>query len=508
MLKIHTVAAAAMVAIVGSANALTPAQIADARTAGTIKEVHVSGASALRLSLGAYMQEICGATSFDVFFDSTSGANHRAYSCNLNQQVGNWVAGTPVLVYKRDAGGSGQGVNPVALATPIAAMVVNSAACAATATASPATDIQTPTFICGTTESVVSDAGISDVEPSLLQTTVNLPSGVVPLTTAQLGQLDVGPLAQGIFGVAVNKKLYRALQETQGIITAGAPILDVPADQSTWTDATIATIPNLPVEFVRSVLIGSASGGNANATAKRGWNLVVSPTVDINVLTKTVNICRRAEGSGTQASSNAFFVSNPCNLSDAQNTPLGVSGSSGNAPTHRVTGPTFVVRESTGTGGVETCLGSTVINGADVPVEAANDGDGVAYGLGVLGRENNPKANGGDKGYRYVKIDNMAPTRLAAKAAQYGFVYESTMQWNTSVVPSGSEKQAFLSALRTNIGKPTSLAAADVDTQQGLMSPPATYTGAYVDQTGAAALFASSVSRGAGKSCLPLRITK
>ena len=188
--------------------------------------------------------------------------------------------------------------------------------------------------------------------------------------------------------------------------------------------------------------------------------------------------------------------------------PLGVSGSSGNAPTQRVTGPTFVVRESTGTGGVETCLGSSVANGTDVPVEAANDGDGIAYGLGVLGRENNPKANGGDKGYRYVKLDNLAPTRLAAKAGQYGFVYESTMQWNTSVVPSGSEKQAFLSVVRTNVGKPTSLASADIDTQQGLMSPPATYTGAYVDQTGAASLFASSVSRTAGKSCTTLRIIR
>lgn len=508
MTKLHTLAAAAGLAVIGSAHALTPAQLDSLRAGGSLKEFHVSGASALRLSLGAYVQEICTPATFDVFFDSSTGSNHRAYSCALKQTVGNFAAGTPVIVYKRDQGGSGQGVNPVALATPIAAMVVSAAGCTATAKAPPATDLQTPTFICGTTASVVSDTGISDVEPALLQAPVNLPQGTAPLTGTQLNQLNVAPLAQGIFGVAVNKKLYRALQETQGIISAAAPILDVPADQSTWTDSTLATIPNLPVEFVRAVLLGSASGGTTNATQKRGWNLVVSAGVDGNVLTKTLNICRRVEGSGTQASSNAFFATNPCNATSAVASPLSVSGSSGNAPTQRVTGPAFVVRESSGTGGVETCLGSTTVNGADVPVEAANDGDGVAYGLGVISRENNPKANGGDKGYRFVKLDNLAPTRLAAKAGQYGFVYESTMQWNKAVVPAGSDDEAFLSSLRSNIGKPTSLASADIDTQQGLMSPPASYTGPYVDQTGASALFASSVARLSNNSCFPLRVVK
>ena len=45
MLKLHTVAAAATLAIVGSAHALTPTQIDAARAAGTIKEVHVAGSS-------------------------------------------------------------------------------------------------------------------------------------------------------------------------------------------------------------------------------------------------------------------------------------------------------------------------------------------------------------------------------------------------------------------------------------------------------------------------------
>lgn len=507
MTKLHTLAAASMLALVGSAHALTPAAIDTARGDGSLKEVYLSGASALRLSLGAYIQEICNAGDFDVFFDSATGANHRAYSCTLKTSVGNWTAGTPVLVYKRDQGGSGQGVNPVAQQTPIAHMVVSAAACAATAAASPATDIQTPTFTCGTTASVVSDGGISDVEPVLLQNAVNLPTGTVPLTSAELGNLNVAPLAQGIFGVAVNKKLYRALQEAQGIIGAGGALVDVPANQNTWTAADIATIPSLPVEFVRAMLTsgnlaGGFPNGNGASAPLKGWNLVVPASVDANSKFKTLNVCRRGKGSGTQAASNAFFAQNPCNTGAAALTPLAANnvavkvGSNASA----AAGPSYSVTEASSTGNVETCIGTTV--------ETAADFDGTGYGLGILGRENNPRANGGDKGYRYVKLDGAAPTRLAAKNGDYGFVYESTMQFNTLKNSATSDIGKFLIAIRSNAGKPSALAAADIDTQNGLMSPPATYTGPYVSQTGDVALFGSRVSRQTNLSCTPLRITK
>ena len=510
-IKFHALAAAAALVAVGSAQALTPTQIAAARSAGTLQEIRIAGASALRLSVAAYAKEICTPSTFHVIWNSNAeGTGHRAYSCNLDLKVGNYNAGTPVLLYKRDQGGSGQGVNPIATAADQTHMrVVDDATCTPiNGGATPAVDAAIPNFICTGTETtgIKSDAGISDVEPALLQATQNLPSGSAALTAAQLSGLDVAPLAQALFGVVVNKKAYRALQEAQGIIAPGAALIDVPADQSTWTDATLATIPSLPTSFVGAALTGALVGGAANnnaVTGFRGWNIVIPTTVDANVVTKTLNICRRTEGSGTQAVTNAFFSGNPC-LGAIARTPLGVSGSSGNETTTSatVTSAPIVVQEGTSAGQVENCVGKDA--------ESAVGGDNTAYALGVLGREANPQrgAVGSDLQYRYVKLDGVAPVRSQARVGNYGFVYEATMQWNRATVPNGSDKALFLNALRTGFGSPNALAAVDSDTQQGVMTPPAAYTGPFASATGNAALFGSRVARSNGASCATLRMVK
>ncbi len=497
-MKFKLVAAAAALCALAPAHALTTAEIATARTAGTLKEIYVSGASALRLSFAAAIQSRCDATTFDVFFNDAAGANHRAYSCNLAAAVGALPAGTPVLVYKRDQGGSGQGVNPVATATAIAHMVVG-ATCVRTAEPQPASSIDQPTYTCGTTANTVSDAGISDVEPALLQAVVNLPTGAAALTGTQISNLDVAPLAQGIFAVAVTKQAYLALQQAQGIVAPGGALIDVPADQSTWDAAVIATIPSLPTEWVRSFLTAGGLSGNNTVAGKRGWNIVIPTTVDASSETRKLHICRRTEGSGTQATSNAFFAYNPCNVGGGALTPLGVTGSAGgSAGTIAPLTGTFV-NEATGAGGVETCMNN---------VEAVAG----AYGLAVLGREVNPRrlnAGGVEVGnYRFVKLDGIAPVRAEAQAGNYPFVYEATMQWNKTVVAPGSDKESFLSALRSSIGSPAALKVVDGNTQQGVMSPAASYTGPWVSQVGDNALFASRAGRVSNNSCAPIRIVK
>jgi hypothetical protein len=74
--------------------------------------------------------------------------------------------------------------------------------------------------------------------------------------------------------------------------------------------------------------------------------------VDADVVNRTLNICRRTEGSGTQAVSNAFFATNPCNITGSPSNPLGVSGSSGNESSTRTVaaGTPIVVQEGTGAG--------------------------------------------------------------------------------------------------------------------------------------------------------------
>lgn len=524
-MKLHTIAVACALAAAGSAQALTPAQIDAARTAGTLKEIFISGASALRTSFGAYVQEICNTADFDVMYDdggaganlgdgvyrpTEDGVNHRAYSCTLRgpANVGNYVAGTPVLVYKRDQGGSGQGVTPILVPTAITRMTVAAANCVANTTQpSPAVDVQIPSFMCTGTANAYPDGGISDVEPVLLQANVNLQTGQVAATIPPT--VNAGSLVQAIFGVVVNKKTYRALQQAQGIIAPGAALLDVPADQNSWTAADIATIPSLPLEFVRAAHAGAVIGA---AAANRGWESVIPVSVDANVLGKTMNICRRVEGSGTQATSNVHLMLNPCQSGyGAALTPSGYAQPAATPAIAGVNGTIGVkvssaaYSENTSAGNVETCIGTTVENAADA--------DGIAYGMAWLGRELNPKVNGGDRGYRWVKLDGQVPMRDFAKRGQYNAVFEATMQWNTAspalTGADSADRIAFLSALRSGVGKSSSLAKLDADTQQAMMAPPATYTGAWAALTNVDEVaFASRVSRANNNSCTPLRITK
>lgn len=480
--------ALACVAAFGSAHALTPAEIDVARGNGTLKEVYVSGASALRLALGGYMQELAVPASFDVYFFGTSGADHRAYAFTLNKQVGSWAAGTPVLIVKRDKGGSGQGVTPlIKFNDPVVAgvdgngagqfhMLVNGG-CVPNATgASPATDIQKAGFICSATQQRFAHAGLSDVEPKLLQETVNGGAGL-PVNT-----LNAAGFVQNVFGVAVNNNLYLALQKAQGLDNAGA-IDESPAKQ-----------PTLSAAFVAGALTGQLSG---SLSTKKGWNLVIPASVDASVDTKQVNVCRRTNGSGTQAASNVFFAGNPCSGSAAYtpspNTKIaGVNGTV--AQVILANGRTGYF-EGSSTGVVEGCLGTAQTVGG--------------YALGVIGRENNPLANGIEKGYRFVKLNGVAPERANVIDTSYDFAFESTMQWSTAAANApAADVGQFLADLRNNMGKASVLSKLDPDLQAGLVALPTTYTGAWVNLPADDKLFSAHAARVAGNSCTPVRMFK
>lgn len=495
-MKIRLIALAALAAA-GSAHALTPAQIASYRAAGTLKEIYLAGGSAQRLFIGAWFQQQCKAATFDVFFDGTgatpAGSSYRAYSCDLSKKVGNFVAGTHVLLVKRDTGGSFQGVNPIASATTQEFLNVD-ASCTATGKPSPATDIQSPGYACvapaAGTNLRLADAGVSDVEPALFQKPVNLPSPQTAITITA-SNMNSAPFNQTIMGVIVNKKAYRALQEAQGLIAAGGAI-----------DESAAAQPSLTRSFVSSAFSGKLSG---STTAKLGWNVVIPATVDSAVLSKQVNVCRRNIGSGTQASFNVELLNGGCATGAATYAPVGQVVGTANStisasPAMAEVG-TLAWTAASGAGALETCVGTTVENLA-----------GTAYGIGMLSRENNPRAivNGVqvDKGYRFVKLDGVAPLRDVAKVGDYKFVYDATMQWNPATL-TDADKLAFVTALRVNGGKAASLAGADVDTQEGVMAPPTSYSTAYADITDATTLkFASRMDRNKAASCSPMRIVK
>lgn len=482
----HFASLAAGLALLAShgAQALTPQEITQARYYDTLKEIAFSGSSSLRLTLASYIKSICDSSSLHVYFDDALGAKHRAYSCRLALPIGAYAAGTPILVYKRDLGGSVQGVAPIALNAAIDHMRVDNS-CIPTAT--PVfNDIQLPNYTCGNTSRRVSDAGISDLEPRFFNATINLqdnepgnPESGAQTPVDVLG-LEVKPLIQGIFGVAVNLRAYRALQASQGL----SP------------DDSDANRPSVSTTWVRAALTASLSATNIS---RRGWGLLIKPAVDASVHTKTVNICRRQPGSGTQAISNLYFAQDPCHDSTAR----ALRQSSAAAPKHAATGGTYIVNEGASTAFVERCLGSTV-----------EDIEG-AYGLGLLSLENNPLALGGDKKYRFVKLDGAQALRYdpsterGAIIGDYDLVYEATLQYNPANRYLSPDKLAFLDALLNRLPRPWSLAAADPDVQQGTMAPPSAWVPYQHPALPAnEQAFASRVGRTTGDSCSVLRFAR
>ncbi|MFG6442137.1 hypothetical protein [Roseateles sp. LKC17W] len=477
--------ALACLASFGAANALTPAQVIAERDAGTLKEVRLAGASALRLMVGAYIQsELADAATFDVYYDSATGGNHRAYAFRTKVAIGTWPVGTPVLITKRDAGGSGQGVTPLLNGGDATqAHMLVSAGCTATANVSPASDIAKPTFICGTTTSALAHAGISDVEPALLQAPIH---GGTNLNTTGL---DAAGFVQNIFAVAVNKKLYLSLQKAQGLVDASATVVD----------ESEAKQPSLPKSFVAGALTSQLLG---SSSTKKGWNLLIPATVDSNIDNKRINVCRRVPTSGTQAASNMFFANTPCGGAAGGYTPA--AGTTTAVPS--VLG-NLTVQQGSSSSNVEGCLATT---------DGLADSTGGGYAFGVLGRENNPlpkDANGNliqDKGYRFVKLSGATPSRAAVIMGEYDFVVESTMQWAKPGFANAptAEQLALLTKMRTEMGKASVLQRLDADLQNGLVAPPSTFTGAWANLDALTRSYTSHTARNSGNSCSPVRMTK
>jgi hypothetical protein len=492
-MKLHNLALAA--ALVASAASVHAA--ADGTTSATYNGVAVdnllliSGASASAKTIGAFViSDNCDTTTLSVMWDSATGGNYRAYACDLKS--GNVIAAGAsgsLVVVKRDAGGSGQGVIPVA--TPAKISFMNFAGCSpvfSSGTTLAIAGLNQPNYVCTGTSPYYPDAGTSDVEPAIIAATVNGGTGSVVVTG---GTLTTTPIFQQVIGVAVNTKLYRALQATQGLT---ADDLEV-------------NRPSLPSDFITSAVSSKLNGGGT----KKGWGLVVSDTVDANVHAKQINICRRANGSGTQAAANIRFESNPCSSAaalapTANGTALAVTGG-GTSSSGTANGST---------GAVETCL--STVNGL-------SDANGAAYAIGHIGRDNDPFAGGGDKNYRFVKLDGAQPeahpdptsgkcdgTRNFpgcddAQNGRYNYVFESTMQWNSGT-PGNAAKLSQLVAVSKGFtgtqlqGNPAAVIA-------GVMALPTSYTGLFgaLPAGDVGRTFGSRVTRN-GNSCTPLYVTK
>jgi hypothetical protein len=514
-MKLRSIALAAAAVFATAPAFAAPAVNVDG--ASTVR-IYMSGASALRAAVaGIVLNDICGGsaanattTLYNIAESGsgfTFGSNFWGITCNVTAAGGALVglaANTPIAFFKSDAGGSAQGVFPVFFQDqrPFV-QPVPLAGCTTVTT------VDRVYAGCPATRNQAPNVGVSDVEPGLFKG-INVPKDpldadddIYPidgLSAAQQAQLTIKPVIQTIFGVAVNNRLYDAMFAKQGLATKFSSTGVLCTTASTDENC----IPTIGYAEARSLFGGT----------EPNWRLLSN---DAALVDSQVNICRRVEGSGTQAAANVHLMGFPCNgnavlpadwtfsssaapeaiSASAVTTETGVSianylianmgGGTGTGP--MPTGTTFVF-EGPGTGDVVSCL------------NRANNAGG--YAIGHVSKENAPGSNL----WKHVRLEGSNPLRDNAKAGKYDYTVESTVQYRTSTFNALTASQrSFITGFITEIAKPNALARLSSANQNGVAALPGAYAGAFGTGTANEITFGSRVTR-AGNSCNPMTAVK
>jgi len=338
------------------------------------------------------------------------------------------------------------------------------------------------------------DIGTSDLEPKLFFD-VNTPSTGIAFTASDSALIDVRALAGLGFGVPMTTGLRNALQALQfpatsachptnakwddllpttadtngdGIMEA-LDVARVPGGTKNPTPdvspslgvATVADSEQCMPNLTKAELAGMLTGRLTRWTQihRNGTNLVQAATAaGLPVPTASavpalnnqrVAVCRRNDGSGTQAQFNAFFLGRPCmKIGDTITAEPPINPGSS---TCTYTGQSLVCANR-GSSEVDRCLNdlengngnTSLLFGGTGPL-----GPRYAWAIGVQSTEKNPDL--GFK-YRFAKIDGLAPSIKNVWLADYYDHYEGTCQMrkdNSSIDPNAvpSELRAIFNTV-------------------------------------------------------------
>ncbi len=433
--------------------------------------INISGATASDKGFKDVLDNLCVAGTLSIYTDTCASGNdaacagsspkhpgtgYSAYFCTVDRtKVTGWSGTTNVnvLFRKRSAGGSGWGVQSVASATPIAQMALNSTNCKVTGTA----DV----YKCGsTTENVVSDLGVSDVEPAMF-VAPNVPDGFASVTSAQIANLDVKTVAALTFGVPVTNALYGALQEAQGLDSDldGDNLVEGQSEAATEAQI-LANMPSLTDDQIGALLKGSIVNWS---DISFGTDDLVTVAANAGLATPAnpiVSICRRVDGSGTQATANAMFLNVPCASSAAY-------PAEDNTICHSDKGAQNTLEADCTAGGTWTRYADERGIPTDAAVVFSNSGSGdvdncladlEGAGRWAIGLQSLEKIS---TKYSFIKINGVAPTLANTANGSYMDWAATTMQYrknltNGVAAPTGNQKRV-MDQLRTDFAKPSVL---------------------------------------------------
>jgi hypothetical protein len=424
-------------------------------------ELYISGATAqdealenlIRLRTGlSGAPALCEADTLDIYRGVIKGTVNRVFYCRTSRAAAGVEPGLRLAIYKA-SGGSGDGVTPVSAGTPLAFLdltkLPQSAACVNGQPVKATTELAAYINHTGCDNAFKlarPRAGLSDVNPELV-------GGVTaPLT--------VRPQNQIVWGLPVSKNLRNALQTIQGLVPSSVPHDDPSRDSE-------AAMPSLARAQVAALFSGAIRSWDdfydADGTPlTRSSRLAPGPPRDpdasgaspgayrpARVNGSTVYLCRRIQTSGTQAAYEVHYLRQRCEV-DALKFLTPNDGSNLTAGGEvdrlvRISRPAGNVFAGVGTADVRDCL--------DAHAQFNR------WAIGLLSTEN--VGNNGNRKFRYIKVDGVAPTLLNAYLGRWPHVTEQSMQWRKSFDGSltSTPEGRILTFVATNLGLPRVLAA-------------------------------------------------
>jgi len=412
-------------------------------------EVFLSGASAPRNFIEQLLintnvpraNRLCRANTTIYRFADSAANNQTAYLCELNTQnpalAGLAGGKTNLMLYKRDAGGSAQGVSPIINKSAIAFLRVDPSICTVPQ-AGTGMAVSTCTYnetIEAQSQRVIPDFGISDVDPIQFRGN-NTPAGFGPVSDNDVANLEVRSAATQVFGIVVSLKLRNALQAAQFKTTSACHPGN--SGYTTTRAESEGCMPTLSSGQLASIFTGKFSSWKQLRVGGSG-NLFDNAPVDLKSGSPNadrVHICGRVRGSGTRAQFGIKFLSYPCNSSANRQVDEDNDADTTNNPPEGVN--VVQVHNMSSAGDVDECLTDLDSGTGAATGRFNNIYSGPRWAIGYHGTERN---NTLARAYRFIKVDGVEPTLSQVIAGSYRDWVEMTFQWNKTHAFDTSEKQ-------------------------------------------------------------------
>ncbi|MBF5038673.1 hypothetical protein ACFQ1T_11825 [Methylophilus glucosoxydans] len=362
---------------------VTPDDIKSAKQNGSLHEAWISGASAPTYNVFQGFAAGCDPDTLSFFHDQTTTNAVRPGSAGDNLGYACKRGGTVSVLYHTIAGGSYNAFAPHVDGVKLTRLKnlnsLSNNGCVAGPTIR-VNDNQTAVRVYRTCATGVG-ATLNDNAPTL-------PAGGFSDVEAQLFGKDVSAVGSQapanvgqVFGVAVSAPLYRALQTAQKI-AKNTDALDPGFDPE--------NAPSISSAQYTALITGTYTDWN-NIVPRATWDNIIGSNK-----TAQIRIGRRVDTSGTQASSNAFFLKNPCNGDPAI---LGALPPQSAASAASLEVPTYIVTEDSSTSSLKSKFKNSTSTQED------------DYVIGIMSLENNwrTEVNTARNGYRFIKVDGIHP---------------------------------------------------------------------------------------------------